>query len=73
MKGVIECTNLDTHYVINVEFHDRSSHGNIHFQDLNKFDMASLGMCSATGRFNALSLTSSRRIRSGIRMSARQW
>lgn len=43
MKGVIECTNLDIHYVINVEFHDRSSHANIHFQDVNKFDMASLG------------------------------
>ena len=44
MKGVIECTNLDIHYVINVEFHDRSSHANIHFQDVNRFDMASLGM-----------------------------
>ncbi|KAG8694965.1 hypothetical protein FRC09_009480 [Ceratobasidium sp. 395] len=43
MMGVIECTNLDAHYVINVEFHDRSSHPNIHFQDLNKFDIASLG------------------------------
>ncbi|KAB5589694.1 Minichromosome loss protein 1 [Ceratobasidium theobromae] len=43
MKGVIECTNLDAHYVINVEFHDRSSHQNIHFQDVNRFDTASLG------------------------------
>ncbi|KAG9103977.1 hypothetical protein FRC06_006416 [Ceratobasidium sp. 370] len=43
MMGVIECTNLDAHYVINVEFHDRSSHPNIHFQDLNRFDLASLG------------------------------
>ncbi|ELU41952.1 WD40 domain-containing protein [Rhizoctonia solani AG-1 IA] len=43
MKGVIECTNLDVHYVINVEFHDRSFHQNIHFQDVNRFDIASLG------------------------------
>ncbi|KAG8715772.1 hypothetical protein FRC11_000067 [Ceratobasidium sp. 423] len=43
MKGVIECTNLDVHYVINVEFHDRSFHQNIHFQDVNRFDLASLG------------------------------
>lgn len=43
MKGVIECTDLDIHYVINVEFHDRSSHANIHFQDVHRFNMASLG------------------------------
>ncbi|CAE6433729.1 unnamed protein product [Rhizoctonia solani] len=43
MKGVIECTNLDVHYVINVEFHDRSFHQNIHFQDVSRFDLASLG------------------------------
>ncbi|CAE6402739.1 unnamed protein product [Rhizoctonia solani] len=43
MKGVIECTNLDVHYVINVEFHDRSFHQTIHFQDVNRFDLASLG------------------------------
>lgn len=43
MIGVIECTNLDVHHVINVEFHDRSSRQNIHFQDLNRFDLASLG------------------------------
>ncbi|KAF8760782.1 Minichromosome loss protein, Mcl1, middle region [Rhizoctonia solani] len=41
MKGVIECTNLDVHYVINVEFHDRSF-TNIIFQDVNRFDIASL-------------------------------
>ncbi|KAG9079613.1 hypothetical protein FS749_008366 [Ceratobasidium sp. UAMH 11750] len=43
MMGVIECTSLDAHHVINVEFHDRSSHPNIHFQDTNRFDIASLG------------------------------
>ncbi|QRV76452.1 Minichromosome loss protein 1 [Ceratobasidium sp. AG-Ba] len=43
MLGVIECTNLDSHYVINVEFHDRSLRQNIHFQDQSRFDIASLG------------------------------
>lgn len=56
MKGVIECTDLDIHYVINVEFHDRSSHANIHFQDVHRFNMASLGMYSLVVHTNSLSL-----------------
>lgn len=43
MIGVIEVTDQDTHNVVNVEFHDRSTRMNTHFQDVDKCDMASLG------------------------------
>ena len=43
MVGVVDATDLETHHVINVEFHDKSSRRGYHFQDHNKFHMASIG------------------------------
>jgi hypothetical protein len=33
MIGVVDCTETDTHQVINVEFHDKSTRRGYHFQD----------------------------------------
>ena len=43
MIGVVDCTDTDTHQVINVEFHDKSTRRGYHFQDHSGYSMASLG------------------------------
>ena len=43
MIGVVDVTDQETHYVINVEFHDKSARRGYHFQDHSKFTMAALG------------------------------
>ena len=47
MVGIIEVTDLGTHHVVNVEFHDRSKRGPYHFPDKFRYDLASLGQRGA--------------------------
>jgi len=44
MIGVVDVTDQDSHYVVNVEFHDKSARRGYHFQDHTRYTMASLGM-----------------------------
>ena len=47
MIGAVDVTDLESHYVVNVEFHDKSTRRGYHFQDHKKYTMASLGaLCS---------------------------
>jgi chromosome transmission fidelity protein 4 len=43
MIGSIDITDQDSHYVVNLEFHDTSRRRPFHFQDHSKFEMAALG------------------------------
>lgn len=43
MIGVIDVTDMETHQVVNVEFHDKGSRRGYHFQDNNHFHLAAIG------------------------------
>lgn len=43
MIGVVDVSDQESHNVVNVEFHDKSARRGYHFQDHNKYTMASLG------------------------------
>lgn len=41
--GVIEVTDQDSHQIINIEFHDRSTYNSHHFTDHHHYTLAALG------------------------------
>lgn len=43
MIGVVEVTDVDTHHVVNVEFHDKIARRGYHFQDTTRFQLAAIG------------------------------
>lgn len=48
MIGVIDVTDMETHQVVNVEFHDKGSRRGYHFQDNNRFQLAAVGKQDVT-------------------------
>jgi hypothetical protein len=47
MIGIIDVTDMETHQVVNVEFHDKGSRRGYHFQDNNRFQLAAVGKYAA--------------------------